>query len=82
MMNNLKSTLYNVPLTIEFEIGRTKLQLGEVMQIKKGTSIQLDDSVKGNIKIYLNGERFGSGLALKKDGDRYVEITEMRKKER
>lgn len=69
--------LLNVPMTIDFETGRTVKTISEILEFKKGTVIRLDESQKNIVQIYVNKKIRGYGKAVRKEGGMYVKVTEM-----
>jgi flagellar motor switch protein FliN/FliY len=72
--------LYKVPLTIDFEFGRVEKQIGEILEFKKNTIVKLENSKKNVIQIYVNGSVFAEGKVLSKNGEIYVQITDLLRK--
>lgn len=80
-MKKLKpKTLLKVPLKMDFEFGRTEKELGEVLEFKKNSIIKLENSKKNVIQIYVNGSVFAEGKVLSKNGEIYVQITNLLRK--
>lgn len=77
-MKNLKpKALLKVPLKMDFEFGRTEKHLGEVLEFKKNSIIKLENSKKNVIQLYVNGSVFAEGKVLSKNGEIYVQITNL-----
>ncbi|WP_239255941.1 flagellar motor switch protein FliN [Listeria ilorinensis] len=71
MLNN------QIPLVIDFELGRTKQQIGNLLDVKKGTVYRLEESTANVANIMIGGKKIGSGEILTKDGKLFVKITEL-----
>ncbi|MCP8968861.1 flagellar motor switch protein FliN [Ectobacillus ponti] len=69
----------NIPLTIHFELGRTRKKIDDLLQITKGTLYKLEQSEKNVVTIMLENQEIGRGKILTKQGKMYVEITELQK---
>lgn len=77
-MKKLKpKALLKVPLDVNFEVGRSKRNIEEILNFKKGLTIKLDNSKKDVIQVYINGKRQGSGSVLRKSGHMFIEINEL-----
>lgn len=75
-------SLLKIPLIIDFEVGRTRKTIEEVLELKKGAIIKLDDSSKNVIQMRVNTKKFANGKAMRKDGEMYIKITELLKENR
>ncbi|MFD3445991.1 flagellar motor switch protein FliN [Microbacteriaceae bacterium 4G12] len=71
----------NIPLTIYFELGRTKKRIDDLLHITKGTLYRLEDSEKNMVRIMLENQEIGLGKILTKNGKMYVEITKLKENE-
>ncbi|WP_369900225.1 flagellar motor switch protein FliN [Bacillus manliponensis] len=69
----------DIPLTIYFEIGKTKKKVEDLLHITKGTLYRLEDSTKNTVRIMLENEEIGTGKILTKKGKMYVEIVELKR---
>lgn len=80
-MKKLKpETIQNSKAKLNFETGRTVKELGEILNFRKGTYVKLEESKKGIIQIRLNGLKIANGKLLTRNGDLFVEVTELKKK--
>jgi len=51
--------LRNVPMTVQVEVGRTSMTLGEVLdELEVGSSIRLDRHAGDPVEVYINGALF------------------------
>ena len=57
---NLDSLL-DVPIDISVEIGRTKMTIGELLSLSKGSIVELKKSAGESVDIYVNGKLLGKG---------------------
>jgi len=72
----LKSLL-DIPLELSVEIGRTKMLLGDLLQITQGSTIELDKSENEPVEILINGRHIARGeiiLMGDKFGVRIIDI--------
>lgn len=57
---NLDSLL-DVPIDISVEIGRTKMTIGELISLSKGSIIEVKKTAGEAVDIYVNGKLLGKG---------------------
>ncbi len=57
---NLDSLL-DIPVEISVEIGRTKMAIGELLSLSKGSIIELNKVAGESVDIYVNGKLLGKG---------------------
>lgn len=57
---NLESLL-DIPVEVAAEIGRTKMSIGELLSIAKGSIIELERLAGEAADIYVNGKLLGKG---------------------
>ena len=57
---NLDSLL-DVPIDISIEIGRTKMTIGELLSLSKGSIVELKKIAGDAVDIYVNGKLLGKG---------------------
>jgi len=57
---NLDSLL-DVPIDISIEIGRTKMTIGELLSLSKGSIVELKKTAGESVDIYVNGKLLGKG---------------------
>jgi flagellar motor switch protein FliN/FliY len=53
--------LLDIPVEISVEIGRTKMAIGELLSLSKGSIIELDKVAGESVDIYVNGKLLGKG---------------------
>ncbi|HVN25561.1 MAG TPA: flagellar motor switch protein FliN [Syntrophorhabdales bacterium] len=57
---NLDSLL-DVPIDISVEIGRTKMTIGELLMLNKGSIVELKKAAGESVDIFVNGKLLGKG---------------------
>jgi flagellar motor switch protein FliN len=57
---NLDSLL-DVPIEISIEIGRTKMTIGDLLSLSKGSIVELKKTAGEAVDIYVNGKLLGKG---------------------
>ena len=57
---NLDSLL-DVPIDISIEIGRTKMSIGDLLSLGKGSIVELKKTAGEAVDIYVNGKLLGKG---------------------
>jgi flagellar motor switch protein FliN/FliY len=70
-------SLLDIPLEISVEIGRTKMLLGDLLQITQGATIELDKQESEPVEILVNGRHIARGeivLVGDKFGVRIIDI--------
>jgi flagellar motor switch protein FliN/FliY len=70
-------SLLDIPLEISVEIGRTKMLLGDLLQITQGSTIELDKLESEPVEILVNGRHIARGeivLVGDKFGVRIIDI--------
>jgi flagellar motor switch/type III secretory pathway protein FliN len=67
-------SLLGTSMHVDFEIGRTVKKIEEILKIRKGTVIKLEQSEKNVIKGYVNGVEFSTGKTLRKGGEIFIKI--------
>ncbi len=53
--------LLDVPLEISVELGRTKLQIGELLKLGQGSVVELEKLTSEPVDIYVNHKLMGHG---------------------
>lgn len=69
--------LFDVPLNVTVELGRTKLTLKEVMELGVGSLIELDKLTGEPVDIYVNNKLIARGEVVVIDENFGVRITEI-----
>ncbi len=71
------SMLMGVPLEITVEIGRTKKQVREILEIRQGSLLELDKQSGDPVDIIVNGQLMARGDVVVIDDNFGVRITEI-----
>ncbi len=53
--------LYDLALTISVELGRTEMTVGQILELGKGSIIELDKMAGDPVDLYVNGRKFAEG---------------------
>ena len=69
--------MQDVPLYRKIELGRTHMQLEDVLQLKKGAVVTLDKLAGDPVDIYVNGRLIARGEVLVLDDNFCVRVTEL-----
>lgn len=82
MKNMNKKIVDKLSVNVEFEVGRTTKTIEEIVHLKKGSVIKLEDSKKDNIRMTVNDEKYAEGKTLRKrkNGIMFIEIKSITKK--
>ena len=51
--------MQDIPVTITVEIGRAKLSMRELLNLRQGSIIELNKKVKTPLNFFVNGKLFG-----------------------
>jgi flagellar motor switch protein FliN len=54
-------SLLDVPIDISIEIGRTKMTIGDLLSLNKGSIVELKRTAGEAVDIYVNGKLLGKG---------------------
>lgn len=68
-----------IPLTVYFELGKTKKTIRQLLGVGKGSVYRLDESEKDIVSIYVEDKQIGKGKILISNGKMFVEIVEVDK---
>jgi flagellar motor switch protein FliN len=74
--NNTGDDINNIPITLEFEIGRKTLTLGELKTIQTGYAFELDAKIERPVSIIANGKNIATGEIIKIEDKIGVRILE------
>jgi type III secretion protein Q len=64
-------------LTLEIELGRTRIERGEAQELRTGSVIPLDRSAADPVDLYAGGRRIGRGEVLELGGMLAVRVVEL-----
>lgn len=70
-------SLLDIPLEVSVELGRTKMLLGDLLQITQGSTIELDKFENEPVEILINGRHIARGEVIligDKFGVRIIDI--------
>ncbi len=73
------SSLSRVPVQVTAVIGRSVLQVSELLKLGRGAIIELDSKVGSAIDIYVNNRRIARGELIVNDDRLSVSMTEVLK---
>ena len=79
--NDLEA-VFDVPVSVSAVLGRTKIEVGELMNMKPGTVLELDRRVGEAIDIYVNDRLVARGEVVLVEEKLGVTMTEIIKSER
>ena len=54
-------SLLDIPVDISVEIGRTKMTIGELLSLSKGSTLELNKIAGESVDIYVNEKLLGKG---------------------
>jgi flagellar motor switch protein FliN/FliY len=74
--------VFDVPVSVSAVLGRTKIEVGDLMSLKPGTVLELDRKVGEAIDIYVNDRLVARGEVVLVDEKLGVTMTEIIKSER
>lgn len=69
--------LLDIPVDMSVEIGRTKMTIGELLSLSKGSTIELNKIAGESVDIYVNDKLLGKGdivVVNERLGVRIIEI--------
>lgn len=69
--------LYDVPLIVEAEMGRTHRTVREILKIAQGSLIELEKEAGEPVDLRVNGQLVARGEVVEIDGNYGVRITEI-----
>jgi flagellar motor switch protein FliN len=70
-------SLLDIPVEISVEIGRTKMAIGELLSLSKGSIIELNKIAGESVEIYVNERLLGKGEIVVVNERLGVRITEI-----
>ncbi len=74
---DLLRSLLDIPLEISVELGRTKMLIGDLLQVTQGSTIELDKFENEPVEILVNGRHIARGEVIligDKFGIRIIDI--------
>jgi len=78
-MGEMKSIdlVYNIPLQVTVELGKTKKEISEILEFNLGTIIVLDKLAGDPVEIVVNGKLIARGEVVVIDDNYGVRITDI-----
>jgi len=73
------SSLFRIPVQVTAVIGRSVLQVSELLKLQRGAIIELDSKVGGPIDIYVNNRRVARGDLIVAEDRLSISMTEVLK---
>jgi len=70
-------TLFDVPLQISVELGRTSMSIKEILQLAPGSVVELDKLAGEPVDLLVNGKLVAKGEVVVTDENFGVKITEI-----
>ena len=81
-MDQAKKWIKEIPVSFVVEIGRDQKKIEDILNWRKGVTIQLNDSKSNVLNIYVNNKLYGTGSVLRKPtGEMDLKVTQKRLKE-
>ena len=74
--------LYDIPVQISVVLGRTTMQVSQLLQLGRGAVIELDRNVGEAIDIYVNNRLVAKGEVIIVENKIGITLTEIVKSER
>ena len=75
-MDQAKKWIKDIPVSFVVEIGRDQKKIEEILNWRKGVTIQLEHSISNVLNIYLNNKLYGTGSVLRKPtGEMDLKVT-------
>ncbi|MEM9444121.1 MAG: flagellar motor switch protein FliN [Verrucomicrobiota bacterium] len=75
------SIIMNIPVALSVELGRTELQVKELVGLAPGNVVELDRQVNDPVDLYVNGRLIAKGEVVVVDDAIGIKITEVVGKE-
>ena len=69
--------VYNIPLQVTVELGKTKKEISEILEFSAGTVIVLDKLAGDPVEIVVNGKLIARGEVVVIDDNYGVRITDI-----
>lgn len=63
-MNDKVSRILNIPIELTAVLGRTKMPLNEILELGKGSLIELDTLDNQEVEILVNGKKIAYGQVV------------------
>jgi flagellar motor switch protein FliN/FliY len=69
--------VYNIPLQVTVELGKTKKEISEILEFSTGTIVVLDKIAGDPVEVVVNGKLIGRGEVVVIDENYGVRITDI-----
>ena len=76
-MNEKISRVLDIPIEITAILGRTKMSLNEILELGRGSLIQLDTLENQEVEILVNGKKVAYGQVVISNQNFGIKITEV-----
>ncbi|MEF2820566.1 MAG: flagellar motor switch protein FliN [Clostridium sp.] len=76
-MNEKISRVLDIPIEITAILGRTKMSLNEILELGKGSLIELDTLENQEVEILVNGKKVAYGQVVISNQNFGIKITEV-----
>lgn len=69
--------LLGVEVTCSVDLGETRVELGDLLQLGRSSLVVLDGKVDGRLQLKINGIPFARGVVVETNGRYGIRITEL-----
>ena len=76
-MNEKISRVLDIPIEITAILGRTKMSLNEILELGRGSLIELDTLENQEVEILVNGKKIAYGQVVISNQNFGIKITEV-----
>ena len=76
-MNEKISRVLDIPIEITAILGRTKMSLNEILELGRGSLIELDTLENQEVEILVNGKKVAYGQVVVSNQNFGIKITEV-----
>ena len=76
-MNEKISRVLDIPIEITAILGRTKMSLNEILELGRGSLIELDTLENQEVEILVNGKKVAYGQVVSSNQNFGIKITEV-----
>ena len=76
-MNEKISRVLDIPIEITAILGRTKMSLNEILELGRGSLIELDTLENQEVEILVNGKKVAYGQVVNSNQNFGIKITEV-----
>ena len=80
-MNEKISRVLDIPIEITAILGRTKMSLNEILELGRGSLIELDTLENQEVEILVNGKKVAYGQVVISNQNFGIKITEVLEQE-